>query len=253
MAGMVRALLRGGPLLLILSLGLGLTLLLRPAERSFGHARRLVTPWITVLVCRASLRALGVRLRVEGRPMTGRGALVANHSSWLDILALNAQAPMIFVAKSEVAGWPGLGLLARATGTLFIRRESRREVAEQARAVAERLSVGETLLLFPEGTSTDGRRVLPFRPALFAGLLAQAPSANVRVQPVTLSWLAPEGQDPRFYAWWGDMAFGPHALAVLAARRQGEVRITFHAPIEVDGRDRKSLAAECEAAVRSAL
>lgn len=251
--GYLRACLRGVPLLLLLGVGLGLKMLLRAVEKPLCHPRRPVTPWITVLVCRSALRLLGVRLRILGQPMRGAGAMVANHSSWLDIFALNAQRPVVFVSKAEVAGWPGIGPLARATGTLFIRRESRGEAAQQARAVAERLGNGETLAFFPEGTSTDGRRVLPFKPALFAGLLAPGLADELAVQPVTLSWEAPEGEDPRFYAWWGGMEFGPHALAVLAARRPGRVRITYHPPIPVPGRDRKSLAAEAEAAVRSAL
>lgn len=252
-AGWVRVLLRGLPLLGVLLAGLILMSLLRLVERPLCQPRRPVTPWITVLVCRVSLSLLGLRSHVTGGPMGGHGAMVANHSSWLDILALNAQAPLTFVAKAEVAGWPGIGLLARATGTLFIRRESRTEVAEQAQGVAQRIRAGETLLFFPEGTSTDGRRVLPFKPSLFAGLLSPGVQAGLHVQPVTLSWQAPEEEDPRFYAWWGGMAFGPHALSVLAAGRPGGVRITFHAPIAVRGRDRKSLAAEAEALVRSAL
>jgi 1-acyl-sn-glycerol-3-phosphate acyltransferase len=252
-AGLVRAIARGVPLLLLLVLGLAVKMLLRLVERPLCHPRRPVTPWITVLVCRCALRLLGVQVYRKGRPTTAPGALVANHSTWLDIFALNAQAPVVFVSKAEVARWPGIGLLARSTGTLFIRRESRSEVTEQAQAVTERLSAGETLLFFPEGTSTDGKRVLLFKPALFAGLLAPGLPDGLGVQPVTLAWQAPGGEDPRFYAWWGDMEFGPHALAVLAARRPGSVRITFHPPIPVSGRDRKSLAADAEAAVRSAL
>ena len=251
--GWVRALLRGGPLILLLLSGLAVTTALRLVERLLCGLRRPVTSWVTVVVCRGALRLLGLRPQVLGRPMREAGAMVANHSSWLDIIALNAQAPVVFVAKSEVAGWPGIGLLARATGTLFIRREARSEVAEQARAMAERLRRAETLLFFPEGTSTDGRRVLPFKPALFAGLLSPGLPADMAVQPVTLSWEAPKGEDPRFLAWWGGMDFGPHALAVLAASRRGNVRITFHSPVPVNGRDRKSLAAEAETAVRSAL
>ena len=252
-AGYLRAALRGVPLLLLLGLGLGVKMLLRVVEKPLYHPRRPVTPWITVLVCRGALRLLGFRLRVSGRPIRGAGAMVANHSSWLDILVLNARTPVVFVSKAEVAGWPGIGLLARVTGTLFIRRESRSEAARQARAVAERLANNETLLFFPEGTSTDGRRVLPFKPALFAGLLAPGLPEGLAMQPVTLSWEAPEGEDPRFYAWWGGMEFGPHALAVLAAGRLGRLRITYHPPIPVAGRDRKSLATQAEALVRSAL
>ena len=200
-----------------------------------------------------ALRIIGLRVLVEGQPLQGPGAMVANHSSWLDILALNAQAPAVFLAKSEVAAWPGIGGLARAAGTLFVRREARREAPEQARAVAERLMAGQTLLFFPEGTSTDNRRVLPFRSTLFAGLLAPGLPRGLAVQPVTLSYEAPAGEDPRFYAWFGLADFGPHAVAVLAKRRQGGVRITFHPPIPVAGQDRKALAARTEAAVRAAL
>lgn len=251
--GCLRAALRGVPLILLLALGLGAKLFLRILERPLCHPRRPVSPWVTVLVCRAALRILGLRARIEGTPLHGPGGIVANHSSWLDIFALNSASRVVFVSKAEVAAWPGIGLLARATGTLFVRREARHQAAEQAREVARRLASGETLLLFPEGTSTDGRRVLPFKPSLFAGFLAPDLPDGLAVQPVTLRWEGPAGEDPRFYSWWGDMAFGPHALTVLAARRSGRVRITYHAPIPVAGRDRKALAAEAEAAVRSAL
>lgn len=243
---------RGVPLLLLLGSGLALMGLLRLVERPLCGARRPVTPWITVWVCRGALRLLGLEVTVEGRPMRGPGAFVANHASWIDIFALNAQAPMVFVAKSEVAGWPGIGWLARATGTLFVRREARTDVAEQVRALADRLRVGERLALFPEGTSTDNRRVLPFRAALLSGLLAPELPPDLRMQPVTLAYAAPAGQDPRFLAWFGGAEFAPHALAVLAIRGGG-LRVTFHEPIPVAGRDRKSLAAEAEARVRAAL
>lgn len=252
-AGWLRAGFRGVPLLLLLAIGLLLMILLRLVERPLFNPRRPVTPWISVAACRGALLILGLRVRVEGRPMRGAGALVANHSSWLDILVLNAQAPVVFVAKSEVASWPGIGWLARATGTLFVRREARGEVAAQARTLAERLRAGERIVLFPEGTSTDNRRVLPFKPALLAGLLAPGLPAGLAVQPVTLAYDAPAGQDPRFHAWFGGADFAPHALAMLAARRPGGVRVAFHPPIPVEGRDRKSLTAEAEARVRQAL
>lgn len=252
-AGLIRATLRGVPLLLLLALGLALVLLIRTAERPLRLRRRSLAPLATVRVCRWALRLLGLRVEIEGQVLQGPGALVANHSSWLDVLVLNAQAPIVFVAKSEVASWPGIGWLARATGTVFVRREAKGEAAAQARAVARRLAAGQTILFFPEGTSTDNRRVLTFRATLFAGLLSPGLPKGTAVQPVTLSYAAPPGADPRFYAWFGDASFGPHALAVLAARRQGTVRVTFHAPIPVAGRERKSVAAEAEAAVRSAL
>lgn len=247
-AGRLRAVARGGPLVLLLGAGLLLLLSVRLVERPLHHPRRPWTPWITVGVCRGALRLVGLRLAREGAPMRGPGAVVANHSSWLDILVLNAARPVVFVSKAEVAGWPGLGWLARATGTLFVRREARGEAARQVAAIRERIERGEAVVLFPEGTSTDGRRVLPFKPALLG---AVPPGALV--QPVTLSWAAPEGEDPRFYGWFGGQDFGPHALAVLAARRPGGVTVTWHPPIRVEGQDRKALARGAEAVVRSAL
>ncbi|WP_210529801.1 lysophospholipid acyltransferase family protein [Rubellimicrobium arenae] len=252
-ADLCRAVLRGVPLALLLSGGLALNWMVRLVERPLCHPRTPVSPGITVVVCRVALWLIGLRLEVAGTARSGPGAVLANHSSWLDILVLNSRQRVVFVSKAEVASWPGIGALARATGTLFIRREARAEVAEQARAITERLGRGQTLVLFPEGTSTDNQQVLPFKPALLAGLLAAGAPEGVAVQPVTLRYDAPPSQDPRFYAWFGDMDFAPHALAVLSARRRGQVRLTYHPPIPVAGRDRKSIAAEAERAVRSAF
>ena len=173
--------------------------------------------------------------------------VVANHSSWLDILALGALGPLVFVSKAEVAGWPGIGWLARATGTLFVRRDRRGEAGGQVAAIRERIERGEVVCLFPEGTSSDGRRVLPFKPTLLAAVPPGMP-----VQPVSLAWRAPEGEDPRFYGWFGGAELGVHAWAVLGARRAGGVAVRRHAPL-VAGTDRKALAREAEGLVRDAL
>lgn len=246
--GWLRALARGLPLLILLGAGLLLLLLLRLAERPLRHPLRPWTPWIAVAVCRGALRILGLRVRQDGAPTPAVGAVVANHSSWLDVLALNAARPVVFVSKAEVADWPGIGWLARATGTVFIRREARGEAPAQVAAIRARIERGEAVVLFPEGTSTDGRRVLPFKPALLAGVPPDAV-----VQPVTLSWAAPEGEDARFYGWFGGQDFGTHAVAVLAARRPGGVTLTWHPPVAARGRDRKALAREAEARVRAGL
>lgn len=251
--GRLRAGARGGALAVVLALGVALSGTLRLLEAPACGARRPLTPWITVGVCRIALGLLALSVETRGAPSRGAGIVAANHSSWLDILVLNAAGPLVFVSKAEVAGWPGIGLLARITGTLFVRREARGEATAQVRQVAERLAAGQRLALFPEGTSTDGRRVLPFKPALLAGLLAPGVGPGVTLQPVTLRYEAPEGRDPRFYAWFGRAAFGPHLLAVLAQRAQGRVVVTWHPPIPVAGRDRKALAREAEEAVRAAL
>jgi 1-acyl-sn-glycerol-3-phosphate acyltransferase len=130
---------------------------------------------------------MGLGRDVSGVPMRGEGAYVANHSSWLDILVLNASKRMYFVAKAEVAGWAGIGWLARGTGTVFVRRD-RAEAAKQAALFETRLHAGHRLLFFPEGTSTDGLRVLPFRPTLFAAFFADGLRDSLQVQPVSVAY-----------------------------------------------------------------
>ena len=123
--GWIRLILRGAVLGSITFGGLGLMLLLRLIERPLFGLQRPVTPWLTQGVCRAAFVILGMRYVVRGKRMEERGAVVANHVSWLDIFALNARKRIYFVSKSEVAGWPGIGWLARATGTVFINRDPR--------------------------------------------------------------------------------------------------------------------------------
>lgn len=237
---------------LVLSGGLALLLLVRLVERPLCGLRRPVTPWITQGVCIAALRFMGLRRVVRGAVMGGTGAVVANHVSWLDIFALNASKRVYFVSKSEVASWPGIGWLARATGTVFIRRHPR-EAARQTALFEARLRAGHRLLFFPEGTSTDGRRVLRFKSTLFAAFLSPD-LPGMQVQPVTLRYVAPEGTRADFYGWWGDRSFGESLLCVLATRRQGRVEVTYHPPLPVaDYPDRKALARAAEVAVRGGL
>lgn len=251
--GWVRAAIRAVPLVVVTFGGLALLLALRTIERPLFGLNRPVTPYITQAVCRAAFVILGIRHRIEGRPITGEGAVVANHSSWLDIFALNARQRVYFVSKSEVAGWAGIGWLARATGTLFIERD-RRQATAHVRTLEQRLHAGHQLLFFPEGTSTDGRRVLPFKTTLFAAFLSEELRHDMVIQPVSVIYHAPRGADPRFYGWWGDMDFGPHLLATLSAARQGSVQIVYHPPVAVAPHpDRKSLAAELERIVRSGV
>lgn len=233
--------------------GLVLLLLIRLVERPLCGVDRPVSPFITQGVCRAALIILGIRLRVQGQPMQSKGAIVANHASWLDIFTLNAVQRLYFVSKSEVAAWPGIGWLARATGTVFISRASR-DAAEQRRLLEQRLRAGHRLAFFPEGTSTDGLRVLSFKSTLFAAFFSHGLQPVLRIQPVSVTYHPPRGQEPRLYAWWGDMAFAPHFLKVLAIGRQGRVDVVFHTPVAVsDFPDRKALAARCETTVRHGL
>ena len=248
----LRVLRRGVPLALLLIGGLLATLILRPIERALYGLHRPVTPRVTRRVCRMALAILGLGREVRGPVMEGVGVAVANHVSWLDIFALNASKRIYFVSKAEVSDWPFIGWLARATGTVFIRRDPREAQAQRAMFEA-RLRAGHRLMFFPEGTSTDGGRVLPFKTTLFAALFSPGLPA-MQVQPVTLVYRPPEGAPETFYGWWGDQSFGPHLLQVLACPRQGRVQVTYHTPLAVaDHSDRKSLARAAEAAVRNGL
>ncbi len=251
--GWVRVVLRAVPLIILVFGGLLILLLVRLVERPLCGLRRPVTPYITQFVCRGAFVLLGIQYTTEGTPMQGAGAVVANHASWLDIFALNARKRIYFVSKSEVAGWPAIGWLARATGTVFITRD-RSKVRDQIALFRDRLAAGHKLLFFPEGTSTDGLQVLPFKPALFGAFFDPALRDNLQMQPVSVVYRAPSGADRRFYGWWGDMEFGPHLLATLAAKRQGGVHVVYHPPVKVaDFADRKALAKAMEDQVRAGL
>ncbi|MEX0318305.1 MAG: lysophospholipid acyltransferase family protein [Ruegeria sp.] len=250
--GGLLVILRGLPLAVLVFGGLFILLAVRMIERPLYGLHRPVTPYISQFVCRNAFRILGIGFRTSGELMKEPGAVVANHSSWLDIFALNARKRIYFVSKAEVANWPGIGWLARATGTVFIERD-RKKAHEQTKLFEERLKAGHKLLFFPEGTSTDGLRVLPFKTTLFAAFFSDELRDFMYVQPVSVVFHAPEGQPDRFYGWWGDMDFAPHLLKTLAARRQGSVELIYHSPARVsDFPDRKALAAHCEAAVRHA-
>jgi len=251
--GWILAALRASLLIVLLLSGLALLLILRLIERPLCGPRRPITPYITQAVCRMTFVILQMRYRAEGQPMTERGAVVANHASWLDIFTLNARKRIYFVSKSEVARWPGIGMLARSVGTVFITRD-RSQARAQTALFEERLLAGHKLLFFPEGTSTDGMRVLPFKSTLFAAFLTPALRDELHVQAVTVIYTAPPGQDARFYGWWGDMDFGTHMLKVLSTWRQGSVRVVFHPPVRAaDFADRKALARYLEVQVRGAM
>ena len=251
LAGWVRVGLRGLAILLTILVGLIVLLPLRLIERPVHGLFRPWTPRITKTVCRVSLLWMGLTYERRGAPMQGQGAIVANHSSWLDIFALNASDRVYFVSKAEVAGWPGIGFLARSVGTVFIARD-RKEAKAQTALFEARLLAGHRLLFFPEGTSTDGLRVLPFKSTLFEAFFAPGLQDVLSIQPVSVTYHAPEGHDARTYGWWGDMDFGPHLLSTLALPRHGRVVVVYHPPIPVaEVQHRKALAAAAEAHVRT--
>jgi 1-acyl-sn-glycerol-3-phosphate acyltransferase len=194
---------------------------------------------------RGVCRIVGVRLVVDGRAPGDPCLLVSNHVSYLDVVVLGALVPCSFVAKHELARWPVLGLLAWAMGTQFVVRENKRTLSGLNERLRARLERGETMVLFPEGTSTSGEGVLPFRPAL----LAPAITLGRPVSYAALRYVTPRGERPatEVVCWWGGMTFVPHMLALLQLPWiEASVRFGSE-PITAD--DRKQLAARLHEAV----
>lgn len=242
--------LRGFGLLVVTLVGFLALLIARGIEWGVAGKARRWSPHLAVTFFRVLVRIVGLPVVHKGAPMTHPGVIVANHSSWLDIFALNTGGPLFFVSKSEVSRWPIIGRLALASGTVFISRD-RREAGAQKVIFEDRLRAGHKLLFFPEGTSSDSQRVLPFKPTLFAALFSPD-LPGLWVQPVTVIYHTTPDQDARFYGWWGDMDFGPHVSQVLGTLRHGHVEIIWHAPHKVaDFADRKALSATTERDVRT--
>ena len=161
---------------------------------------------------RIVLAAIGIRYRVEGELPVGATLIVANHLSYLDIAICSAAVPSAFVAKHEIADWPGFGTLARLGGTIFVDRVSRISAWEVADRMAQRLAQHVPVLFFPEGTSTDGSEVIRFHPTLFAS----AVEGGLTVTPVSIFYQPVEAEKAeRDLCWFGDELFFPHLLRVL--------------------------------------
>jgi len=204
------------------------------------------------------LRLANIRVRVHGRPAATRPLLVvSNHVSYLDIPVLGSMIPGFFVAKADVAGWPGFGLLAKLGRTVFVERK-RAEAARQKVELTARLARGVPLILFPEGTSSDGNRVLPFKSTLFSIAEEYINGQPVVVQPVAIAYThcfgVPIGYLWRhFFAWYGDMDLAPHLWSVLRMGRL-TVEVTFLEPHLLSALgSRKNAAAVCHGAVKGAL
>jgi len=196
---------------------------------------------------RSLARILGMSIHVEGTP-PDHAMLVANHLSYIDIPLLATQIDAVFVAKSEVASWPVIGHLCRAIDTIFVDRSVKRDVVRVGREIAGRIERGLGVVFFPEGTSTDGLVVLPFR----ASLLEVAAREAIPVHWAAIEYRTGEGDRPASEAicWWGDMEFLPH-LWLLLGVRSFDATIRFGAEA-IASDDRKELAEQLRAAIAGA-
>lgn len=187
------------------------------------------------------LKALRVEVEAVG-PLPSRGVLVANHLSYLDILVFSSILPCTFVSKSEVGSWPVIGWLTRRAGTILVRRDVKSHVGEVNEAIAERLRKGELVVFFPEGTSTDGNKVLPFHSSLFEAAVEQ----GYPIHAAQLSYHADDADVATHVCYWGDMTLAPHAWKLFGVKRvHARVRFAEGATYP----DRKSAAVATRALV----
>jgi 1-acyl-sn-glycerol-3-phosphate acyltransferase len=217
-----------------------------------AYAHRLVDKRagiIPMLWHKAVGRSLGLHVDLEGEPADGSVLYVSNHVSWLDIPLLGSRLRGSFVAKAEVGQMGLMGLLADVQDTIYVQRERRQQAADQASAIQQRLRNGGNIILFPEGTSGDGVRVLPFKTSLF-GVVEGEDAETVRIQPVTIAYTHLNGLPLTRHrmmdiAWVGDMELGAHAFELMRLGRI-EARIVCHTPVRRrDFTDRKALARHC--------
>lgn len=211
---------------------------------------------------RVACRVLGLKVRVHGTLEARRPLLLAaNHASWKDIMVLGSVADVVYIAKAEVRGWPLFGTLARLQATIFVEREQRQKTGDQVDEIARRMTDGEIVVLFPEGTTSDGNSLMEIKTSLFgaaASAVPHAPDGIVHIQPVSIAYTGVHGMAMgRFHrplaAWPGDIELLPHLLGVA---REGAVDVDVDFGERVDyskTSNRKQVSRAVEARIRAML
>lgn len=213
------------------------------AWRLFGRR----SPWPRAFLRQVG-RIAGMRLRVVGTPRRSHVLIVSNHVSWLDIMLIAGASGAAFVSKDDVAGWPVIGWLASLNNTVFVARAERKAVRGQADQLRDALVREQPVALFPEGTTGDGRTVLPFRASLLAAVVPPPP--GVMLQPVAIDY----GDATKDIAWVGDEPAGANAKRVLSRPGTASVTLLFLDPFDpAETPDRKRLAERARAAIVAAL
>jgi 1-acyl-sn-glycerol-3-phosphate acyltransferase len=191
---------------------------------------------------RRHIKVFGCQVEIDGEIPTG-GLLVSNHLSYLDIVLLGSVTPAVFVSKADVRGWPLFGWLATISGTVFIERERRTHVGEVNREIQNALDEGALVVVFPEGTSSDGTEVLPFR----ASLLEPALRGGHEITVAHIAYEIADGDAKREVCYWGDHTFFPHLLNLLGKK---SVRATLRfGKFQRTTDDRKELAGQLREAI----
>jgi lyso-ornithine lipid O-acyltransferase len=233
-------------------------LLMIPVQAVALLLRSKLADRLPVIVHRVVTRLIDAKVTVKGEQCKeGAVLFVSNHASYADISILGAHIRGCFVAKAEVAKWPLFGICAKLSRTVFVDRRAR-YARQQAEEMKLRFQKGDRLILFAEGTSSDGNRVLPFRSSLFATAEIEVNGGPVKVQPVSIAYTRldgiPMGRHLRpFFAWYGDMEMFSHLWGIVGVGRSTVV-LEFHKPVSIrDFPDRKALAAYCQAVVAAGV
>ena len=215
--------------------------------RATAPSRRRLVGWWSAKV----LGIAGVAIRIEGTPPAAgeTGAMIAaNHVSWLDIFAIAGVRPTRFIAKAEIRDWPIAGWIAERGGTIFIRREKRRDTGRISERVHQALAEGDCVGLFPEGATTEGDEMLRFHSSLFEPAVANA----AHVHPCAIRYLRADGDLCREVAYVGDLSF-TQSFGLVMRQRGVVVTLSFAAPIETANRNRREVAALAEGEIASLL
>ena len=206
-----------------------------------------ISPWPRLFLQFAGKTA-GADVTVTGTPLTQNVLFIANHVSWLDILILAGKTGSAFVAKSDMAPWPVIGWMATLNNSVYVARDQRLDVGAQARAMKTALETGQPLTLFPEGTTSNGTELLPFRSSLIASVTP--PPQGISIQPVAIDYGGPAPE----IAWIDDEPVGVNALRVMS--RPGRLAVTLHFLEPLDHADfthRKAIATHSRDAIAGKL
>lgn len=211
---------------------------------------------------RTVLKALGMRVQVQGELSGERPLLVAsNHISWTDIMVIGSRFDVRFIAKADVSAWPIMGRLSKMQRTVFVQRERKRQADEQANEIASGLAAGDAMVLFPEGTTADGNFLLPFKSSLFGAAeqaIRDGAADKVFIQPVAIVYTRLHGvamgrNDRALTSWAGGEGLGPHLFRLLR-QRSVDCQLRFGEPITFDvTTKRKDAARQVEQAVRAMM
>ncbi len=217
--------------------------LVRPGSGAAPRAkarRRVVQAW-----GRGLARLAGVRVATHGDAPPPGTLVVSNHLGYLDIPVLDSVMPMVFVARADLRRWPFWGFMATLGGTIYVDRATKRDVMRVRREMGEAMALGDSVIVFPEATSSAGDTILPFKPALLADAAAQ----GAPVHWLTLTYRTPsDGPAARDrVCWWGDADFLPHVLALFALRRV-DCDVRF-GDVPARSADRKALAVDLRRAM----